>query len=151
MAGVDSGRRHVGGWVDELDRLTEDLRRATDAKVHAAAEETRQMNRFAQIKDDLDETEDAWHAAEREREEADNEVTAIVNTMQRVYAEATAAMCLQRPQVGGVRPEGADEEEEEVRAEAERLAGEARLALSPVELAERMREAIERATQGRAA
>jgi hypothetical protein len=153
MAGVDSGRRHVGRWVDELDRLTDALRQATDQQVHAGAEERRQMNRYAQIKDDIDEVEEAWQAAERERAEADNEVKSILTAMERIQTEATQRMQLSAPPQGGPAggPGQQPDEEEAERAEAERLEGEARLALSPVEAYERMRASIERATQGAAA
>jgi hypothetical protein len=147
MAGVDSGRRHVARWVDAFDKLTEALRSATDQQVHAAAEEKRQMNRYAVVKDDLEDTEEAWQAAERERESADNEVKAILTEMAALNTEAVSRMQLTvRPQ-----DEEALEEDEAERDEAERLEAEARLALNPVELHAKMRASIERATQGAAA
>jgi hypothetical protein len=143
MAG-DSGRRHVATWVDRFDRLTEQLRAAVDVQVAAQLAEDDHMRAYSVLKDEIHDAEEAWDRASREREEADNDVQAILTEMQAIEVEATKAMELT------VRPQDRDalEEEEADRLERDRLAGAARLALSPLELHAEMRKARLRAMTG---
>lgn len=147
--GLDSGRRYAATWVESLDRLSDQLRAATDAQVEAQLAEKRHQEAFLRLKDELDEAEIAWDSAAREREEADNDVQSIIAEMLAIEKKATVEMQLGPPRA--VEDREALEEEEAERLEEDRRAGAARLALSPIELHAKFREARIRAVTGVAA